>query len=200
MNQYATITAYFEYGHSGFIRPWGKIRDVSFPGVVSGTPTFSEGIVILFHTYLLGWLVLEICFHMRTAMYIWVLYENVFHYLTIWNGVIYLSIATYTHLFQFWYTARNVLSIPSTDVEQLHDMFQILSYLSEAYWNFYAVTVFICWLRCFRLMEHVPRLCMLTQTVRNASGELFSVCLILLVLLNGYGIMGLVLYGDRLAR
>eukprot|EP00759_Apiculatamorpha_spiralis_P007854 PhF_6_TR14946/c0_g1_i1/m.23438/K04986/PKD2; polycystin 2 len=202
IGKYGAFIGLFEIGASGFVRPSSYAYIFSFPTFVAGKPTMLEGFLIFLFVLILIWVIFEARFQVHTVLNVWELYHNVAHFLTIWNLVSYASIAMFvtmfTFLFQTWNIAHKITSISSENTEALHDAYVRMAYADSDFWTFYSVTVFVAWLRLFRFMEHVPRLCMLTQTVRNASGELFSVSLILLVLITGYGLMAFVLYGSSL--
>eukprot|EP01063_Lacrimia_lanifica_P013122 TRINITY_DN1975_c0_g1_i1.p1 TRINITY_DN1975_c0_g1~~TRINITY_DN1975_c0_g1_i1.p1 ORF type:complete len:917 (+),score=334.70 TRINITY_DN1975_c0_g1_i1:89-2839(+) len=80
-------------------------------------------------------------------------------------------------------------------------MFNELSSYGEdwgACWGWFASVIIFAFLRIFKYLQYNDRLCVLSETVRSASGDLAGLFIIIGVVLTAYSIAGTMLYASEI--
>eukprot|EP00760_Papus_ankaliazontas_P000387 PhM_4_TR10060/c1_g1_i1/m.103861/K04990/PKD2L1; polycystin 2L1 len=200
--------AYFEMPMSGGFVPTVHLNDFVFPVEAGHKRAPLERVVAsLFFIVVAILLLVEVYHYVRAVVFTFVLYRDLAHLLTFWllvnlSSIIFLT-WMFVHIGEYIFIAAKIDEQDATtraDFIKLHTLYGRMSTVYNDYATMFAINILLAWLRVFRMMEHVSRLCLLTQTIRNCSGELFSVLLILLVLICGFGFMGFALYGGAVIQ
>eukprot|EP01060_Flectonema_neradi_P041268 TRINITY_DN9744_c0_g1_i1.p1 TRINITY_DN9744_c0_g1~~TRINITY_DN9744_c0_g1_i1.p1 ORF type:complete len:859 (+),score=108.38 TRINITY_DN9744_c0_g1_i1:61-2637(+) len=108
-------------------------------------------------------------------------------------------VVTCYHRVDLWVRSKEITDsgFYSATGDNVSLMFQTLVEYSEAWrssWAWTACVIVLSYLRVFKYLQYNQRLCVLSETVRTAAGDLAGMCIIFLIVLSAYGIGGTMLY------
>ena len=108
-------------------------------------------------------------------------------------------VVTCYHRVDLWIRSKDITASGFYDSngDSVSLMFQTLVEYSEAWrssWAWTACVIVLSYLRVFKYLQYNQRLCVLSETVRTAAGDLAGMFIIFMIVLSAYAVGGTMLY------